>query len=93
LVSASRKSRKCNRWFRWPWRRMDENGDAIDRVARQMIDEHGENAVGILRDRAEMADHIGNELGAKSRPNIRASAKADPAIQREGQVIHQHIAE
>jgi hypothetical protein len=45
---------------------MDENGTALERAARQAIDEYGDNAVAILRERAEVADHIGDLLGAEA---------------------------
>jgi hypothetical protein len=45
---------------------MDENGTAIERAARQAIDEYVDNAVAIPRERAEVADNIGDLLGAEA---------------------------
>jgi hypothetical protein len=42
-----------------------ENGEAVDQAAREAIDQHGGNAVSILRERAEVSDHLGDELSAR----------------------------
>ena len=44
-----------------------ENGEAVDQAAREAIDQHGGNAVSILRERAEVSDHLGDELSARAR--------------------------
>ena len=44
----------------------DDNGQLIDRVAREQIQQHGANAVSILRERAEIAEASGDELSAEA---------------------------
>jgi len=43
-----------------------ENGEAVDQAAREAIDQYGGNAVSILRERAEVSDHLGDELSARA---------------------------
>ena len=43
-----------------------ENGEAVEQAAREAIDQHGNDAVSILRERAEIADQLGDELSAKA---------------------------
>ena len=52
-----------------------ENGEAVDQAAREAIDQHGDGAVAILRERAEVADHIGDELSAKAWRDIADAAE------------------
>jgi len=54
---------------------MDENGEAVERTAREAIDRYGNNAVAMLRERAEVADHIGDELSAKAWRDIADAAE------------------
>ena len=43
-----------------------ENGEAVEQAAGEAIDQHGNDAVSILRERAEIADQLGDELSAKA---------------------------
>ena len=52
-----------------------ENGEAVDQAAREAIDQHGDDAVSILRERAEVADHLGDELSAKAWRDIADAAE------------------
>ena len=52
-----------------------ENGEAVDQAAREAIDQHGGNAVSILRERAEVSDHLGDELSARAWRDIADAAE------------------
>jgi hypothetical protein len=52
-----------------------ENGETVEQAAREAIDEHGDDAVAILRERAELADHIGDLLGAEAWRDIADAAE------------------
>jgi len=52
-----------------------ENGEAVDQAAREAIDRHGDDAVSILRERAEVADQLGDELSAKAWRDIADAAE------------------
>ena len=54
---------------------MMENGEAVERAAREAIDQHGDDAAAILRERAELADHIGDLLAAEAWRDIADAAK------------------
>jgi hypothetical protein len=60
---------------------MTENGRDIDQIARDMIAEHGQHAVRVLRERAELADGIGDEPSARAWREI---AKVAASILRHG---------
>jgi hypothetical protein len=63
-----------NLGLRRRWRSM-ENGETVEQAAREAIDEHGDDAVAILRERAELADHIGDLLGAEAWRDIADAAE------------------
>jgi len=52
-----------------------ENGEAVDQAAREAIDRHGDDAVSILRERAEVSDQLGDELSAKAWRDIADAAE------------------
>ena len=52
-----------------------ENGEAVAQAAREAIDHHGDRAVSILRERAEVADHLGDELSARAWRDIADAAE------------------
>jgi len=54
---------------------MDENGDLVERAVREAIDQYGSAAVYTLRERAELADHIGDQLSAKAWRDIADAAE------------------
>jgi hypothetical protein len=54
---------------------MDENSEAVDQTAREAIDQHGDNAVSMLRERAEVADQLGDELAAQAWRDIADAAE------------------
>jgi hypothetical protein len=54
---------------------MDDNGEAVDQAAREAIDQHGDDAVSVLRERAEVADHLGDELSAQAWRDIADAAE------------------
>jgi hypothetical protein len=54
---------------------MDDDGEAVDQAAREAIDHFGNTAVSVLRERAEVADHLGDELSAKAWRDIAAAAE------------------
>jgi hypothetical protein len=54
---------------------MDDNGGAVDQAAREAIDQHGDDAVSVLRERAEVADHLGDELSAQAWRDIADAAE------------------
>ena len=45
---------------------MTQNGRDIDQIARDIIAEHGQHAVRVLRERAELADGMGDEPSART---------------------------
>ena len=45
---------------------MDDDREAVDQAAREAIDHFGNAAVSVLRERAEVADYLGDELSAKA---------------------------
>ena len=55
--------------------RADDNGQSVERVARQMIDRYGSDAPTLLRERAEQADTIGDALGAEAWRDIADEAE------------------
>jgi hypothetical protein len=52
-----------------------ESGEAAEAAARELIDQHGDDAVAILRERAELADHIGDLLAAEAWRDIADAAE------------------
>ena len=56
------------------WRSM-ENGEAVEAAAREAIDQHGDDAIAMLRERAELADHVGDLLGAEAWRDIADAAE------------------
>ena len=56
-----------------------DNGEAVEAAAREAIDQHGDDAAAILRERAELADHIGDLLAAEAWRDIRMLRGADAA--------------
>jgi len=52
-----------------------ENGKAVDQAAREAIDRHGDDAVSILRERAEVADQLGDKLSAEAWRDIADAAE------------------
>ncbi len=52
-----------------------ENGEAVEAAAREAIDQHGDDAIAILRERAELADHVGDLLGAEAWRDIADAAE------------------
>ena len=54
---------------------MDDNGGAVDQAAREAIDQHGDDAVSVLRERAEVADHLVDELSAQAWRDIADAAE------------------
>jgi hypothetical protein len=45
---------------------MDDDGDLVEQAAREAIDQYGDGAVSVLRERAEVADHLGDLLAAEA---------------------------
>jgi uncharacterized alpha-E superfamily protein len=57
---------------------MDEDGNdekLVEKAAREIVDQHGPEAIPILRERAEAADMIGDELAAETWRDIAESAE------------------
>lgn len=57
---------------------MDEDGSdekLVEKAAREIVDQHGPEAIPILRERAEAADMIGDELAAETWRDIAKSAE------------------
>jgi len=52
-----------------------ENGEAVDQAAREAIGQYGDNAVSILRERAEVSDHLGDMLSAEAWRDIADAAE------------------
>ena len=52
-----------------------EDGEAVEQAARQAIDQNGDDAVHVLRERADMADGIGDMLAAEARRDIADAAE------------------
>ena len=47
----------------------------VEQAAREYVQRHGTNSVGILRDRAEMADELGDVLSAEAWRDIADAAE------------------
>ena len=45
---------------------MDDDGDEVERAAREAIEQFGDGAVEVLRERAEVADHLCDLLAAEA---------------------------
>ena len=54
---------------------MYDDGDQVERPAREAIDQFGDGAVSVLRERAEVADHIGDLLAAEAWRDIADAAE------------------
>jgi hypothetical protein len=54
---------------------MDDDGWAVERAAQEAIDQHGDDAVAILRERADLADQIGDMLTAETWRDIADAAE------------------
>jgi len=57
---------------------MGEDGSdekLVEKVAREIVDQHGPEAIPILRERAEAADMIGDELAAETWRDIAESTE------------------
>ena len=52
-----------------------ENGEAVDQAAREAIDQHGNDAVSILRERAQVADQLSDKLSAEAWHDIADAAE------------------
>jgi hypothetical protein len=52
-----------------------EDGDLVEKVAREFVEQHGLDAVPILRECAEAADMNGDELAAQAWSDIAESAE------------------
>ena len=52
-----------------------KNGEAVEAAAREAIDQHGDDAVEVLRERADMADGIGDMLAAEAWRDIADAAE------------------
>jgi hypothetical protein len=66
---------------------MDEDGSdekLVEKVAREIVDQHGPEAIPILRERAEAADMIGDELAAEDLARHRRECRAPPAADLAG---------
>ena len=62
----------------------DDDEKLVEQVAREIVDQHGADAVEILRERAEAADLLGDELAAETWRDI---ADAAERMLREAVVI------
>ena len=54
---------------------MDDDEKLVEQVAREIVDEHGTDAVEILRERAEAAGLLGDELAAETWRDIATAAE------------------
>ena len=54
---------------------MNDDVDEVERAARDAIEQYGEGAVEVLRERAEVADHIGDLLAAEAWRDIADAAE------------------
>jgi hypothetical protein len=54
---------------------MAEDEKIVEQVAREVLEQYGGDAVPILRERAEVADHLGDELAAKAWRDIADAAE------------------
>jgi hypothetical protein len=54
---------------------MDEDEKLVEKVAREIVDEDGTDAVEILRERAEAAGLLGHELAAETWRDIAIAAE------------------
>jgi hypothetical protein len=52
-----------------------KDGEAVEQAARQAIDQYGDDAVQVLRERADMADGIGDMLAAEAWRDIADAAE------------------
>jgi hypothetical protein len=53
---------------------MDDDGDLVEQAAREAIDQYGDGAVSVLRERAEVAD-LGDLLAAEAWRDIADAAE------------------
>jgi len=53
---------------------MDDD-DLVERAAREAIDQFGDGAVSVLRERAEVADHLSDLLAAEAWRDIADAAE------------------
>ena len=54
---------------------MDDDEQLVEKVAREIVDQHGADPVEILRERAEAADLLGDELAAETWREIADAAE------------------
>jgi hypothetical protein len=54
----------------------DENGKTVEQVAREIVHQHGSDAVSLLRQRAEQSEAIGDKTGARAWRHIADLADA-----------------
>jgi len=54
---------------------MADDEKIVEQVAREVLEQYGGAAVPILRERAEVADHLGDELAAKAWRDIADAAE------------------
>jgi len=54
---------------------MDDDVEHVERAAREAIEQFGDGAVSVLRERAEVADHIGDLLAAEAWRDIADAAE------------------
>jgi hypothetical protein len=54
---------------------MDDDGWAVERAAQEAIGQYGGDAVAILRERADLADQIGDMLTAETWRDIADAAE------------------
>lgn len=59
-----------------------DDDDFLDHVAREYVERHGPDAVSILRERADMADELGDRESAEAWRDIAETAES---ILREGE--------
>ena len=54
---------------------MDDDADLVERAAREAIDQFGDGAVSVLRERAEVTDHLSDLLAAEAWRDIADAAE------------------
>ena len=54
---------------------MDDDADLVERAAREAIDQFGDGAVSVLRERAEVADHLSDLRAAEAWRDIADAAE------------------
>jgi hypothetical protein len=54
---------------------MGSDKKLVEQAARETIDHFGDSAVSVLRERAGVADYLGDELSAKAWRDIAAAAE------------------